>query len=60
MRSTEEDRKAFYKDQETIKQAETDAEDAERIQEWLNVNPEVGVLNNGKYYRIVDGKTVFC
>ena len=28
------------------------------VMEWLRKNPEIGSLNGGKYYRIVDGKTV--
>ena len=25
---------------------------------WLRANPHIGWLNGGKYYKIVDGKTV--
>jgi hypothetical protein len=51
MRHTEADRKAFNRHvrDEAHKRA---------VAEWLSENPEVGVLNNGTFYRIVDGVAV--
>lgn len=28
------------------------------VTQWLRDNPQIGSLNGGKYYKIVDGKTV--
>ena len=34
-------------------------ERSEAIAQWLRANPEIGVLNGGKYYRLVDNEVVF-
>ncbi len=39
-------------EQEEIEPANT----ADQIAEWLRANPEIGVLNSGKYYKHVDGE----
>ncbi len=31
----------------------------EAIAQWLQSNPEIGVLNGGKFYKIVDNEVVF-
>jgi len=47
----EENRKAFRRDQ-------VYSEYHQKVTEWLRENPHIGWLNGGKYYKIVDGKTV--
>ena len=31
---------------------------AKKVAEWLAANPDVGVLNGGKYYKVVDNSIV--
>ena len=31
---------------------------AEKVAKWLAANPEIGVLNGGKYYKILEGEVV--
>lgn len=52
MRHTEDDRKAFNLE-EDIRARE------EKTAKWLADNPDVGVLNGFKYYRVIDGEMVF-
>tara|TARA_R110000851_G_scaffold22894_2_gene67583 strand:- start:6065 stop:6250 length:186 start_codon:yes stop_codon:yes gene_type:complete len=47
----EESRKAFRKDA-------TYNAHHQAVTKWLQANPQIGFLNGGKYYKIVDGKTV--
>ena len=32
---------------------------SEAVTQWLRSNPEIGVLNGGKFYKIVDNELVF-
>jgi hypothetical protein len=51
MSHSETDRQAFH--------ADVAAKDrAQSIAEWLARNPDIGVLNGDRYYRIVDGQQV--
>ena len=49
MAHTEQDRIAYN---ETKKENEQKA----KIENWLSENPEIGVLNNGNYYRIDENR----
>ena len=51
MRHTEADRKAFN----DVRIAN---DRKKSVAEWLANNPEIGVLNNGTYYKFVDGEMV--
>lgn len=44
--------------QKDIANMKKEAEHEKVIHEWLAKNPEIGVLNSGKFYKIVNGKTV--
>lgn len=50
---TEQDRQAYYRDIEKARQEKL-------IENWLAENPQVGVLNGGKYYvNTSEGNQIF-
>jgi hypothetical protein len=51
MSHNESDRRAFN-------ETRINNEHADKVAEWLKANPEIGVLNGGQYYKIVNGQTV--
>jgi len=52
---TEADRKAFYKH---IEDTEIQNKYNEQKKTWLRANPEIGELNNEKFYIFKDGKQI--
>ena len=56
MRHTEEDRKAFWEDKKIAEQVKAREE---KTAKWLADNPDVGVLNEFKYYRVINNEIVF-
>jgi len=51
MSHSEQDRKAF-----NSSLALTNRKKA--VAEWLKANPEIGALNGGKYYRVINGQAI--
>jgi hypothetical protein len=49
--NTEADRKDFWESQKNINHKKA-------IAKWLSENPSIGVLNGGKYYKVVEGQMV--